>query len=168
MYLNTGGSMNKDDLNLLYSKKLLFADDMKLFHIIRNTNDISLLQKDLNILASWCDINKLPFNFDKCKIMTFTRPRNSTQHTYNIHNYSLLRVNKSCDLGIIIESDLSFNRHIQHIISKSCSLLGFITRNCKKISKTVIGTLKIIFMSLVRSKLEYNSAVWFPYLNTHI
>jgi len=63
-------------------------------------------------------------------------------------------------------SDISFNRHIQRIISKSFSILGFITRNRKDLKNH--NTLKSIYMFLVRSKLEYNSVVWSPYSNTHM
>lgn len=55
--------------------------------------------------------------------MTFTRPRNSIHHNYNIRNHPLLRVDHFCDLGIIFESNLSLNKQsqflrcIQYIIS---------------------------------------------------
>ncbi|XP_022162460.1 uncharacterized protein LOC111028218 [Myzus persicae] len=139
---------------------------MKLFRLIKNSNDTSLLQDDLSFLANWCDINKLPLNFEKCKVMSFTRSRNPITHTYSLRNHHLHRVNEFCDLGVIFESDLTFNHHIQHIINNSSSILGFITRNCKDFNNH--NTLKILFMSLVRSKLEYNSTVWSPYLNTQI
>jgi len=90
----------------------------------------------------------------------------SIQHTFNIRNHSLFRVNEFCDLCVIFESDLSFNRHIQHIISKSSSILGITTRNCKDFKNH--NTLKTLYMSLVRSKPECNPLDWSPYLNTHI
>ena len=46
------------------------------------------------------------------------------------------------------------------------SIIGFITRNCKDFKNQ--NTLKTLFTSLVRSKLEYNPVVWSPYLNTQI
>lgn len=139
---------------------------MKLFGLIKNTNDASLLQDDLNILANWCDLNKLPLNNDKCEVMSFSRSRTSIIHTYNLRNHHLRHLNEFCDLGVIFEPNLTFNYHIQHIINKSSSILDFITRNCKDFKNHNI--LKILCMSLVRSKLEYNSVVWFPYLNTQI
>lgn len=39
-----------NNLKLLNSRKLLFADDMKLFRLLKNNHDALLLQKDLNIL----------------------------------------------------------------------------------------------------------------------
>jgi len=98
--------------------------------------------------------------------MSFTRSRNTILHTYSLRNHHLHRVNDFCDLGVIFESDLTFNHHIQHIINKSSSILGFITRNCKDFKNH--KSLKILFMSLVRSKLKYNSTVSSPYLNTQI
>lgn len=50
-----------NDLKFLHSRKLLFADDLKLFRLINSPYSASLLQIDLNILVEWCKINKLIF-----------------------------------------------------------------------------------------------------------
>ena len=123
-----------------------------------------MLQADLNILSEWCNTNKLYFNIDKCKVISFTRSRNPLLQVYRINNSQLCRVNDICDLGVIFDTTLSFNKHLINIISKSSSILGFITRNCKDF--TNIDTLKTLFTLLVRTKLEYNSVVWCPYSKT--
>lgn len=55
-----------NDINFSNSRKLLFADDLKLFRIFNSSYDLSLLQIDLNILSNWCTVNKLPLNVEKC------------------------------------------------------------------------------------------------------
>jgi len=45
------------------------------------------------------------------------------------------------------------------------AILGFITRNCKDFTNHVI--IKILYTSLVRSKLDYNTVVCSSYLNYH-
>ena len=44
--------------------------------------------------------------------------------------------------------------------------LGFITRNYKNFTNSVV--IKTLYTSLVRSKLEYNTLIWSPYLNFQI
>jgi hypothetical protein len=47
---------------------LLFADDLKIFRIIKTPNDAVFLQNDLNHLGDWCGQNKLYLNNTKCKV----------------------------------------------------------------------------------------------------
>lgn len=155
-----------NDLKFLNSRKLLFADDLKLFRQINSLNDSVLLQNDLNVLSDWCTINKLPLNIDKCKIISFTRSRDPLIVSYNINLSPLLRVCDISDLGVIFDSALTFNKHLLHTVMNSSMILGFITRNCIDFTNPVV--FKTLYTSLVRAKLEYNTVVWSPYLNYQI
>jgi len=42
------------DLHFNDSQKILFADDLKLFRVIKSSTDSALLQNDLNRLSIWC------------------------------------------------------------------------------------------------------------------
>ncbi|KAA3681739.1 uncharacterized protein DEA37_0013143 [Paragonimus westermani] len=55
--------------NLVRCKIILFADDIKLWASIHTSEDCVLLQEDLNALYDWSLRNKLPFNFQKCKML---------------------------------------------------------------------------------------------------
>ena len=52
---------------------LLFADDMKLYQNISAIQDAHTLQRDSNLVASWCKNNKMTLNLDKCAVMTYHR-----------------------------------------------------------------------------------------------
>lgn len=65
------------------------------------------------------------------------------------------------DLGIRFTYNMDFSSHILELVSQSLKLLGFIYRHTTKFSSQ--DSLKILFFSLVRSKLEYCSTVWNPY-----
>ena len=39
--------------------RLLYADDMKIYTKVSNMSDCLLLQKDLQVVSSWCKTNKL-------------------------------------------------------------------------------------------------------------
>lgn len=85
-----------NDLNFLHSSKLLiFADDFKLFLQIHSTNNVILLQMDLNILSDWYTINKLPLNIEKFKVIIFSRFR-ARLITFN--NSFLIRVQEINDI----------------------------------------------------------------------
>lgn len=155
-----------NDLHFDNSNKLLFADDVKFFRVIKSSSDSVLLQNDLNRLSIWCKRNKLMLNVDKCKVMSFSRSRYPVIHNYYLDNILLNRVVENLDLGITFSSNLTFNKHYLNISKKSSSILGFISRTCKDFTNSF--TLKILYFSLVRSILEYNSIIWSPSTNTHI
>jgi len=139
---------------------------LKVFRQINSHNDAILLQNDLNILLDWCTINKLPLNIDKCKIISFNRSRDPLIASYNISQSPLSRVYDISDLGVIFDSALTYNKHLLHTVRKASMILGFITRNCKDFTNPAV--FKTLYTSLVRSKLEYNTFVWSPYLNYQI
>lgn len=59
-----------NDLKSLHSRKLLFADELKLCRLTNSLYGAFLLQFDLNILIECCKINKLMVDIDKCKVMS--------------------------------------------------------------------------------------------------
>ncbi|CAH1983476.1 unnamed protein product [Acanthoscelides obtectus] len=61
------------------------------------------------------------------------------------------------DLGIYFDQHLTFNEHINQIISSAYRTYGFIIRNCKSFD---VLTLQTLYFSLVRYKLEYGSLIW--------
>jgi len=65
------------------SNLLFFADDAKLFRIIKTPLDTELLQHDIDSLSKWCDTHKLYLNVSKCKIITFSK--NVLLFLINIH-----------------------------------------------------------------------------------
>lgn len=75
-------------------------------------------------------------------------------------NQILVRKNVIKDLGILIDSKLTFKHHIDKIHSKSMCMLGFVKRRSKEFNDPYIT--KAIYCSLIRSLLEYCSVVWSP------
>lgn len=62
-----------------------------------------------------------------------------------------------------MDSQLSFRQHVSYTVDKASRTLGFIFRIAKNF--TDIYCLKSLYCSLVRSTLEYCSAVWCPAYN---
>lgn len=153
---------------LIKTQILLFADDLKLFTQIKSLDDVRQLQMDINIISNWCRQNNLQLNIQKCFVMSFTRRNQATfQHfNYNINNIPLSRVETMKDLGVIFDSKLSFDAHINNAVTKAYKTLGFISRSLSKFKNT--ETYKILYFTYVRSHLEYCSSVWSPYYDNKI
>lgn len=149
-----------NDIKFTNSHMLLFADDLKLFRIIENSNDSELLQNYINILYNWCTQNCLPLNISKCKVLTFSKKRSPYLYNYYLNDFELNRVYKIKNLGIIFDIPLSFNEHYINIQNKASSMLGFINRSCKTFNNPY--AFKELYCSYVRSILDYNSIVWSP------
>lgn len=143
-----------------FSNVLLFADDLKLFKHIRNDGDVVSLQKDLDSVFLWSVVNKMSFNSSKCQVMTFTRSANYVQHNYFLNGALISRTNNIKDLGVYMDTYLSFNLHIESCVVSASKMLGFIIRLSFNFRN--INTLITIYNSLVRSRLESNAIVWSP------
>lgn len=100
-------------------------------------------------------------NASKCIAITFTRKRSSINFNYSINKTLLRKEDTVKDLGILLDSKLSFRDHIAFISAKASKNLGFLFRVAKHF--TDIRCLKTLYCSLVRSTLEYAAVVWSPY-----
>jgi hypothetical protein len=148
-----------------YSKCLMYADDLKVFLPISSVRDCSYLQRDLDSLFSWCQVNRLALNLSKCKTMSFRRRINPILFEYEIDGVTLDRVNRMSDLGILFDEKMIFSSHIECIVTKAFSRIGFMKRICRQFDDPYC--LKSIYCALIRSVLEYGSTVWSPGYAVH-
>lgn len=139
---------------------LLYADDIKIFAVVKNVNDCLLIQRDLDRFEAFCSENKIYLSYNKCQQITFTKNHNAIIHNYYIGNYSLERVNSIRDLGILFDSKLHFDVHIKSIVNKAYCMLGFVIRNIRLFRKP--ETYLLLYYTLVRSQLEYCTPIWTP------
>jgi hypothetical protein len=108
----------------------------------------------------WSNNNDLPLNINKCSSISFTRNHNILTFNYSISNTTLNRVTSIKDLGILLDSQLTFENHIIQIVSRANKLLGFVIRNSRQFTND--KSVKLLYFSLVRPILEYGSVVWNP------
>jgi hypothetical protein len=71
------------------------------------------------------------------------------------------RVSSINDLGVIMDEKMTFSEHVDVMVAKAFAMLGFIRRLPLEFRDP--HTLKSLYTSLVRSKLEYASCVWNPF-----
>ena len=86
-----------------------------------------LRQEDLDTLQHWSDKWLLQFHPDKCNVLTIGKP-------FMNYNYSLPNntdgsrkipehVNESKDLGVLVDTNLNFESHINAKVNKANSIL---------------------------------------------
>ena len=71
------------------------------------------------------------FHPEKCSILRVTRARSPVLHPYTLKGQILHTDEQSKYLGIDITSNLSWNPHIDRIVKKGNSMLGFLQRNLR-------------------------------------
>lgn len=149
------------------SSILLFADDCKIFRLIKSIEDCRTLQNDITKLTIWCNENKLLLNANKCSVVSFTRRTVGTfeYFSYKINNTTLNRNRVIKDLGILFDEKLSFSNHVKSIVTRASKSMGFICRSLKPF--TIMKTHTTLFNTYVRSILEYGSPIWNPYYDKY-
>ena len=150
----------------------LFADDSKVFSKIvsnknlkkcNNENGNLKLQNDLNTIAGWAKKWKMEFNVDKCKIMHIGNQ--NLKHTYTMDGTNLTTTREERDLGVVIDDQLGFDKHIRGIVKKANRMLGLIRIGFSCLDKEIFMNL---YPVLVRPLLEYCVQVWSPYKRKYV
>lgn len=148
-----------------HANVLLFADDIKLMMEIGARTDTYCLQEDLNRIGEWCKTNCIFFNEDKCAIFTAYRTKNYINGVYMIADKQIQRKQEIRDLGILLDHRLSFAHHIEQLTAHARQLIGYIKRVSN--GKFTKETQKTLYLAYVRSKLEFASVIWSPYLDVY-
>lgn len=102
----------------------------------------------------------MSLNVSKCAVMSTTHSREKFLFPYTINNVTLDRVTIKRDLGILMDDKLSFKDHVDDLTRKAFRMLGFIFRCGKYFSRQ--SSMRLLYYTLVRNRLEYCSTVWNP------
>ena len=138
----------------------LFTDDTKVLKRVQNLDDSLQLQEDLTKLEGWSQQWLLSFHPDKCKILTLGKHENIPHaYQYKLFDTVLEHIFQEKDLGVIIDSDITFEDHIACKVKKANAVMGLIRRVFTFMDKQMF---KKLFTSLVRSHLEFSQSVWSP------
>ena len=142
---------------------VMFADDVKLFYRVKEAPDCLLLQSDLDSLGRWSADWQLKLNPSKCLTFTMTLRTSPVPFSYSICGSGLERVSEVRDLGVMLDSKLTFAAHISQTVCKANRALGIFIRSFQtglprqKFDKK---TLLASYFANVRSILEYGCVVW--------
>jgi hypothetical protein len=153
-----------DDIDEKVKGKVLkFADDTKLTCKVGTEEEYVAAQSDLNELSNWSQTWLMPFNIEKCKIMHLGKK--NPKNIYKLNGKKLMSVEEEVDLGVTFNSDFTFGKQCEKVVSKANSTMKLILKTVTSRSAKVLIPL---FNSLVRPKLEYCIQVWRPYLKQDI
>jgi hypothetical protein len=151
---------------LKYCKSLKYADDLKLYYNIRSNEDCLRMQSDIFEFVLWSKMNGLSLNVDKCFAKSYYRRRNPIIFDYKILNRILVRPDIVEDLGVIFDTKVTFNPHIDAKLAKASSRLGFVMRCAREFDDIYI--FKTLYCAIVRPIIEHASVVWSPHYTVHV
>ena len=140
------------------SNMLMFADDVKLWQTLHSPSDCQNLQNDLDRLFEWSLHHSLPFNTDKCKVLSL---RHDFQFPYHLGQVVLHRVREERDLGIYIQNDLGCSTTCRIASDKALKHLGLLRRSFGRFEPSILPSIYMLYM---RPHIEYALQVWQPWL----
>ena len=119
----------------IYAVAYLLADDTKLYKEIKREEDSEKLQNDLDSLQKWSDTWLLKLHPNKCKVMTVSSKKKREEISNQYHLYDnlgqeieLQTSEGEKDIGVLVDEQLSFSKHMQQQINKANSIMGLIRR----------------------------------------
>ncbi|GFX78145.1 reverse transcriptase domain-containing protein [Trichonephila clavipes] len=148
------------------TKIACYADDIALWHTHR---DIAVSEKALNKtlkgIAAWAKDLKLTINADKTNYCIFSTDR-WHRGTFNadikIEDYNIKRVIFPTYLGVTLDSELHFTKHIEQTTIKALRKLNILRKLCGTTWGSRPRTLKNAYSSIIRPVLKYAAPIWAP------
>ena len=143
------------------SRVRLFADYCLVYRKISSFEDQLALQRALDALEAWASAWGMKFNPSKCTILSIAR--SSAMHKFDTLCGTVLQhVSEAKYLGVTLSDHLQWSKHISNLSVKASSTLGLLHRNLSQFPQALREQ---DYISLVRSRLEYCSAIWDPTLS---
>ena len=106
----------------------------------------------------WSDTWLLKFHPEKCKILMVGKLENIQRaYPYTLMEVQLEHVFEQKDLGMIIDTDHTFDVHVSEKIKKANNMLGLIRRSFCCLNADIPLPL---YKAFVRHLLEYGAPVW--------
>jgi hypothetical protein len=140
---------------------LLFADDSEYNLLFKKLNNSTRekAQKYVSELENWCKLWRSTLDPKKCNYIVFSRNNKSYQFDLKLNNDSIPKCKSIKYLGITLDEKLNFQEHItNHRVEcrDRVSALKIISHISWCLTK---DTLKKVYHSIVRSKIEYSFVI---------
>ena len=147
---------------------IMFADDTT-FYLSSNSIDAATMtmNSELGLISEWMKVNKLSLNISKTNCMSFTldhSKRNDTLHIA-IDGQTIDTVKETKFLGVVVQNDLRWTAHINHIRTKLAKATGILHKARRKLSKETLLTLYYAFLY---PYIKYSCIVWGGAPKTHL
>ena len=138
----------------------LFADDCALYFNQVKRGDWRNIVVEMQIIYEWFRVNRLCFNISKTSILIFDRETNAETLTIPIPGAQSIILNETKSqkyLGLVIDSQLSFQDHIDYVKSKVAKRIGALYR-----SKSLLPLKyrKMFVNALMLPQFDYLDIIW--------
>ena len=143
----------------------MFADDAKIMRRVKNMEDCDKLQEDIDRIFEWSKDWQMEFNINKCHIMRMGKSKYRPCKEYKLGEDKIEEVSEERDLGVIIQNNLSPEKHINKLFGKTYSMLQSIGLSFHYLDEEMM---KKILTTLIRPQLEYAAVIWSPYMKKHV
>ncbi len=140
----------------------IFADDIKLYSTFKCHLDYVALQSALAAIFEWSSNWQLPISASKCSFICLGNKqllKSQPVPNFEIANVVLPQLESIRDLGVIVDSNLSFAQHIRSLVNNAHFKSNLIFR-CFNTRDTRV--LVKAYTTYVRPSLEYCSSAWSP------
>ena len=144
-----------------YSDCRLYADDTILSHTARNPVDLKYLQEDINSLIEWSQTWHMKFKINKCSHIQIGAPIPGI--TLNLGDAEIPQTDSIKYLGVYIDRDLTWEKHITYVSKKANGTLFLLQRG---LAQAPTKMKLLAYKTIVRPVLEYASQVWSPHLKS--
>ena len=147
-------------------KFILFADDTTVLFENKNINVLNnVLLEEINKVMKWFSVNKLLINLSKTNTMLFTNKRGNPKLHIFVEDILLEEKQSVTFLGVIIDNKLLWKDHIKLVCSKISKSIGIL---CYLRHVYPLHILRMLYMSLIFSYLNYCNLVWGSACDSHL
>ena len=144
-------------LNVIKSEVCNFADDNTLCSFDKKLDTIfSNLKYDLESVLSWFQANSLKANPSKFRFMILGDKQN-TSLVLNSNGKKINNSRKTKLLGIVIDNQLKFKKHIEKL-SKKASFKLHVLRRLRRFS--TVDKARILANAFINSQFNYAPLIW--------
>ena len=155
-----------DDVTLAYLGAVrykLFADDLKIYSNVDSSCASLNVQTALCELEHWCQTWQLQVNLYKTSVVHLGTKNPHVSYSFN--NRTIVCDESVRDLSIIVDSGLTFDVHINNVVSRAYARTAMLFRGFSTQNITLLRRAYIMYVCPI---LEYASNVWNPHLLKHI
>ena len=130
---------------------------------VSTEEDVLNLQRDLESVYSWAQTNHMRWNQDKFQVLRLG-PNRDLKESTTIFNPEYAEVVEEKDvikdLGLMIDSTLSYEHQLAKAVSKTNQKAGWVLRT---FSTRNVELWRTMWRSLIQRHLDYGCLLWAPY-----